>query len=120
MKLGHTGQGAEETQRGQCSQGQAAGGLENLLSLRAGNGVLAEGNGVSKAPEGGEREFQPPHEESPLYKEVSAQSQQGSDKSFLGSSNGKNMPTMRETWVPSLSQEDPLEKGMATHSNILA
>ena len=31
----------------------------------------------------------------------------------------KNLPTMQETWVRSLSQEDPLEKGMATHSNIL-
>ena len=27
---------------------------------------------------------------------------------------------MQETWVPSLGQEDPLEKGMATHSSILA
>ena len=27
---------------------------------------------------------------------------------------------MQETWVPSLSQEDPLEKKMATHSSILA
>ena len=27
---------------------------------------------------------------------------------------------MQETWVQSLSQEDPLEKEMATHSNILA
>ena len=32
----------------------------------------------------------------------------------------KNMAPMQETWVRSLSQEDPLEKGMATHSNILA
>ena len=32
----------------------------------------------------------------------------------------KNLPTMRETWVPSLGQEDPLEKGMATHSSIFA
>ena len=32
----------------------------------------------------------------------------------------KNLPTMRETQVPSLSGEDPLEKGMATHSSILA
>jgi len=31
----------------------------------------------------------------------------------------KNLPTMHETWVRSLSREDPLEKGMATHSNIL-
>ena len=32
----------------------------------------------------------------------------------------KNLPTMRETQVPSLGQEDPLEKGMATHSGVLA
>ena len=32
----------------------------------------------------------------------------------------KKLPTMRETWVRSLSQEDLLEKGMATHSSILA
>ena len=32
----------------------------------------------------------------------------------------KNLPTMQETWVPSLCWEDPLEKGKATHSSILA
>ena len=32
----------------------------------------------------------------------------------------KNLPGMRETWVRSLSREDPLEKEMATHSSILA
>ena len=32
----------------------------------------------------------------------------------------KNLPTMRKTWVRSLDQEDPLEKGMATHSSIVA
>ena len=32
----------------------------------------------------------------------------------------KSLPSMRETWVRSLSQEDPLEKEMATHSSILA
>ena len=32
----------------------------------------------------------------------------------------KCLPAMRETWVQSLDQEDPLEKGMATHSSILA
>jgi len=32
----------------------------------------------------------------------------------------KNLPAMRETWVPSLGWEDPLEKGMATHASILA
>jgi len=32
----------------------------------------------------------------------------------------KNLPAMQETWVRSLGQEDPLEKGMAIHSSILA
>ena len=32
----------------------------------------------------------------------------------------KNLPAMQETRVPFLGQEDPLEKGMATHSSILA
>ena len=32
----------------------------------------------------------------------------------------KNPPTMWKTWVRSLGWEDPLEKGMATHSSILA
>ena len=32
----------------------------------------------------------------------------------------KNLPAMQETWVRTLGQEDPLEKGMATHFGILA
>ena len=32
----------------------------------------------------------------------------------------KHLPTMQETWVRSFGGEDPLEKGMATHSSILA
>ena len=32
----------------------------------------------------------------------------------------RNPPAMQETWVRSLGREDPLEEGMATHSNILA
>ena len=32
----------------------------------------------------------------------------------------KSLPAMRETWVQSLAQEDPLQKEMATHSSILA
>ena len=31
----------------------------------------------------------------------------------------KNLPTMQETQIQSLGQEDPLEKEMATHSSIL-
>ena len=33
---------------------------------------------------------------------------------------GSNLPAKQETGVQSLAQEDPLEKGMATHSSILA
>ena len=32
----------------------------------------------------------------------------------------KNPPAVQENWVPSLGWEDPLEKGKATHSSILA
>ena len=32
----------------------------------------------------------------------------------------QNLPTMQETWVQSLGQEDPLEQEMATHSSMLA
>ena len=32
----------------------------------------------------------------------------------------QTLPAMQETWVPSLGWEDPLEKGMASHSSILA
>ena len=32
----------------------------------------------------------------------------------------KRLPAVQETWVGSLSREDPLEKEMATHSSILA
>ena len=32
----------------------------------------------------------------------------------------KNLPAVQETWVRSLTQEDPLEKEMATHSRIIA
>ena len=31
-----------------------------------------------------------------------------------------NLPAMQETWICSLDLEDPLEKGMAAHSSILA
>ena len=44
---------------------------------------------------------------------------------FPGGSDGKkkkkkNLPSMQETLVRPLSQEDPLEKKMAAHSSILA
>ena len=39
---------------------------------------------------------------------------------FPGGSVVKNLPVTQEMGVPSMSQEDPLEKEMGTHSSILA
>ena len=39
---------------------------------------------------------------------------------FLVAQTVKNPPAVQETWVQSLGQKDPLQKGMATHSSILA
>ena len=39
---------------------------------------------------------------------------------FTAGSDGKESTAMWETWVQSLGWEDPLEKGMETHSSILA
>ena len=44
---------------------------------------------------------------------------QGSGTSLVAQTV-KNPPAMQDTWVRSLGWEDPLEKGMATHSSILA
>ena len=38
----------------------------------------------------------------------------------LGAQMVKNLLAVQEIWVPSLGQEDPLEKGLATHSSVLA
>ena len=56
---------------------------------------------------------------------VKGKGQAGEDKYYiiLGSLVAqlvKNLPAMQETWVWSLGWEDPLEKGKATHSSILA
>jgi len=40
--------------------------------------------------------------------------------SFPCGSAGKELPAVQETWAGSLGWEDPLEKGKATHSSILA
>ena len=42
------------------------------------------------------------------------------DKISLVARMVKNLPAMQETWIQSLGWEDPLEKGKATHSSILA
>ena len=39
---------------------------------------------------------------------------------FLVAQTGKNLPAMQETQIQSLGQKNSLEKGMATHSSILA
>ena len=44
----------------------------------------------------------------------------GTSGAFLVAQTVKKLPALQETRVQSLGQEDPLEKGMATHSNILA
>ena len=54
-----------------------------------------------------------------LQKEGLAVSQRDSVTSLVAQSV-KNLPAMQETRVHFLGQEDPLEKGMATHSNIFA
>ena len=41
-------------------------------------------------------------------------------QAYLVAQTIKHRPAMWETWVQSLGQEDFLEKGMATHSSILA
>ena len=43
-----------------------------------------------------------------------------SERASLVAQTVKNLPAMQEIWVQSLGQEDPLEKGMATHSSILS
>ena len=41
-------------------------------------------------------------------------------QSSLVSQTVKNLPAICETWIQSLGQKDPLEKGMSTHSSIFA
>ena len=41
-------------------------------------------------------------------------------RTSLGAQVVKCLPSVQETWVQSLGQEDPLEKEMATHSSVLA
>ena len=45
---------------------------------------------------------------------------QGEKGASLVAQTTENLSEMQETWVRSLGWEDPLEKGMATHSRILA
>ena len=54
------------------------------------------------------------HEMTLLDKEL------GTPLAYLVVQTTENQPAMQETWVQSLSQEDPLEKELSTHSSILA
>ena len=42
------------------------------------------------------------------------------ERASLMAQKEKNLSAKQDTWVPSLGWEDPLEKGMAAHSSILA
>ena len=42
------------------------------------------------------------------------------DRASLVAQMVKNFPAMQDAWVRSLGWKDPLEKGMAAHSSILA
>ena len=54
------------------------------------------------------------------HKELDATMPAQSSSGFPGVQTIKNLPAMQETQLLSLGKEDPLEKGMATHSSILA
>ena len=56
----------------------------------------------------------------PQGKPISTPQSSMSNFAFLVVQMIKNLPAMQETWVRSLGWEDLLEKGMATHSSILA
>ena len=53
-------------------------------------------------------------------KDLATEQQQQFIRASLVAQTVKNLPAMQETWVQSLGQEDPLVKGMATHSSIPA
>ena len=54
------------------------------------------------------------------FSESKIQSAQSEEKDLPVGQMVKNLPARQETWVRSLDGEDPLEKGMGTHSSILA
>ena len=55
-----------------------------------------------------------------LNKKIISSSQRIGLWASLVAQTVKHPPAMRKTWIRSLGREDSLEKGMATHSNILA
>ena len=54
------------------------------------------------------------------FSQSKIQSSQSEEKDFPVGQMVKNLPARQETWVRSLGGEDPLEKGMAIQSSILA
>ena len=55
-----------------------------------------------------------------IYTESSENNMCNRSQASLMAQTVKNLPAMQETWLLSLGWEDPLEKGMATHSSVLA
>ena len=62
----------------------------------------------------------PSHKKSRVCTIFSQSNNEGPKRSPLVAQMVKNLPAMQETQVQSLDLEDPLEKGIATHSSILA
>ena len=56
----------------------------------------------------------------PIFEEDKVSNEKHSQSSSLVAQMVNNLPAMQETQAQSLGWEDPLEKGMATHSSILA
>ena len=56
----------------------------------------------------------------PIYNNVYSMNFSTFTQGFPVAQLVKNLPAKREAWVQSLGWEDPLEKGKATHSSILA
>ena len=77
------------------------------------NHVTAEHQGSMKAGSKNRKEEQ-------INRKTKNSQQNGNISASLVAQMEKNLPAVQEIWVQSLGQEDPLEKGMAVHSSILA
>ena len=64
---------------------------------------------------------EPPYENGILFHQISGDfAASHLKRASLGAQLVKTLPAIRETWVGSLAWEDPLAKGMAAHSSVLA
>ena len=60
------------------------------------------------------------HTHTHTHTNAQTEQEQGRSGASLRAQVAKNVPAMQETQVPSLDWKDRLEKGMATHSSVLA